>query len=83
MLIMIVFAVTGAIAVICADVLTQLIGLNRTTTMPWVFWPVRIVFIFPLYQILLVVIGALLGQYKFFWAFEKKMLQRLRLIKSH
>jgi hypothetical protein len=35
--------------------------------------------IFPIYQILLVLIGAIFGQFNFFWAFEKKMLRGLKL----
>jgi hypothetical protein len=31
---------------------------------------------FVFYQILLIVNGTILGQFKFFWAFEKKMLSR-------
>jgi hypothetical protein len=45
------------------------------------YWytPIRLLIIFPLYQVLLVVIGFLLGEFKFFWAFEKKMLKRMGL----
>ncbi|MGG8473459.1 DUF6787 family protein, partial [Rahnella sp. PAMC25617] len=45
------------------------------------FWYtlVRLLIIFPLYQVLLVLIGFLLGQFKFFWAFEKKMLRSMGL----
>jgi hypothetical protein len=43
------------------------------------FTPVRLLIIFPLYQVLLVLIGSLFGQFKFFWAFEKKMLRSMGL----
>jgi hypothetical protein len=46
---------------------------------PMVYWPLRIGLIFPLYQVLLVLIGALFGQFNFFWGFEKKMLRRFGL----
>jgi hypothetical protein len=39
----------------------------------------RLVLIFPIYQVLLVFIGAIFGQFSFFWKFEKKMLERLKL----
>jgi len=35
--------------------------------------------IFPIYQITLPLVGWLFGQFKFFWDFEKKMLQRMGL----
>ena len=76
-IILIVFSVTGSIAVWIAKPLLDFVGLDKTTLSPWVFWPIRISIIFPIYQVLIVVIGALFGQFKFFWNFEKKMLVRL------
>jgi hypothetical protein len=55
----------------------NLIGLDKEVVSPWLFWPIRILIIFPIYQILIVIIGTLFGQFKFFWSFEKKMLVRL------
>jgi len=76
-IILIVFSVTGSIAVWIAKPLLDFVGLDKTALSPWVFWPIRISIIFPLYQVLIVIIGALFGQFKFFWNFEKKMLVRL------
>ena len=77
--IFVVFAVTGSSAAKLAAPLTQLLGLDPETLSPWIYWPIRILMIFPLYQILLVVFGWLFGQFQFFWNFEKKMLKRLGL----
>ena len=76
-IILIVFSVTGSIAVWIAKPLLDFVGMDKTTLSPWVFWPIRISIIFPIYQVLIVIIGALFGQFKFFWNFEKKMLCRL------
>ena len=76
-IILIVFSVTGSIAVWIAKPLLDFVGLDKTALSPWVFWPIRISIIFPIYQVLIVIIGALFGQFKFFWNFEKKMLVRL------
>jgi len=35
--------------------------------------------IFPIYQVLLVFVGFVFGEFKFFWEFEKKMLYRIKL----
>jgi len=77
--IFIVFALTGSAAAKLAAPLTEFIGLARETTNGWVYWPVRILLIFPIYQVLLVFFGWLFGQFAFFWNFEKKMLNRLGL----
>ena len=39
----------------------------------------RILLIFPIYQITLPLVGWMFGQFKFFWNLEKKMLQRMGL----
>ena len=76
-IILLVFSVTGSVAVWVAKPVLDLVGLDKEALSPWVFWPIRIFIIFPIYQVLIVVIGAIFGQFKFFWAFEKKMLVRL------
>lgn len=78
-IIFIVFAVTGSAAAKLAAPLTEFIGLGRETTNVWLYWPIRILLIFPIYQVLLVLFGWLFGQFEFFWNFEKKMLNRLGL----
>ena len=78
-IIFIVFAITGSSAAKIAGPLTELIGLSKSHTNGWIYWPVRILLIFPIYQVLLVFFGWLFGQFKFFWALEKKMLYRLGL----
>lgn len=77
--ILIVFSITGSSAMKIAAPITEFIGLARETTNPFIFWPVRILLIFPIYQILLVVFGWLFGQFTFFWNMEKKMLKRIGL----
>lgn len=41
------------------------------------YWIVRIFIIFPVYQVLLLIFGALFFQFRFFWEFEKKILKRM------
>ena len=78
-IILLVFSITGSIAVTIAKPLLNLLGLNKETVSPFIFWPIRIFIIFPIYQVLIVIVGSLFGQFKFFWAFEKKMLTRIGL----
>ncbi len=78
--IFIVFAITGSAAARLAKPLTNFIGLDPEKISGWIYWPVRILIIIPIYQILLVLIGWLFGQHKFFWGFSKKMLKRFGLV---
>tara|TARA_R110002124_G_scaffold138576_6_gene302274 strand:+ start:220969 stop:221277 length:309 start_codon:yes stop_codon:yes gene_type:complete len=77
-IIFIVFAITGSTSAKFAGPLTELVGIERN--MGWfIYWPVRILIIFPIYQVLLVFFGWLFGEFEFFWAFEKKMLRSMKL----
>ena len=78
-IIFIVFAITGSTAAYLSKPFTNLIGLHKGEISSWLYWPIRLIIIFPIYQVMLVLIGALFGQFKFFWDFEKKMLVRLKL----
>ena len=77
LLIFIVFAINGSFASIVADPVTQYIGLSKEMINPWIFWPIRILLVFPIYQITLPIVGFMFGQFKFFWEFEKKFLSRI------
>lgn len=80
-LILIVFSITGFVSLIVAKPLLIFFGLDQKTVSVWIFWPIRLTIIFPIYQILILIVGFLFGQFKFFWDFEKKMLIRLGLKK--
>lgn len=73
--IFIVFAITGSTAAYLSKPILKYIGITKGDTSLWIYYPLYIVLIFPVYQVLLVGFGFLFGQFKFFWAFEKKMLR--------
>jgi hypothetical protein len=41
----------------------------------WLWWTARILIIVPVYQVLLLMYGTVLGQFRFFWEKERKMAQ--------
>ena len=75
-IIFIVFAITGSASAWLSKPFCFWLGITKSDLGYW-FTPVRLLLIFPIYQVLLVLIGFLFGQFKFFWAFEKKMLKRM------
>ena len=77
-IIFIVFAITGSASAWLSKPFCLWLGITNEDLGYW-FTPVRLLLIFPIYQVLLVTIGLLFGQFKFFWAFEKKMLKRMGL----
>ena len=77
--ILIVFAINGSFAAWVAKPVTTFIGLSPEAISPWIYWPLRILLVFPIYQITLPIVGWLFGQFKFFWEFEKKFLGKIGL----
>jgi len=77
-IIFIVFALTGSTSAKFAGPLTEFVGITQDMS-GFIYWPVRILIIFPIYQVLLVSMGWIFGEYHFFWNFEKKMLRSMKL----
>ena len=77
--IFIVFAVTGSSSAWIGRPVIHLLGITRENIGAFWYWTLFIVIGLVFYQILLVTFGWLFGQFRFFWAFEKKMLSRMGL----
>lgn len=76
-----VFGITGSLSVVFGEmVLLKFFGEDFVNNS--FFWPLRLILIFPIYQVLLIVVGTIFGQFKYFWNIEKKILARMGLIKS-
>lgn len=77
--ILIVFAITGSTSAYLSKPVLSFLGIEKGDVSGWIYYPLYIVLIFPVYQVLLVSFGFIFGQFKFFWAFEKKMLRSMKL----
>jgi hypothetical protein len=71
------FGINGSFAAWVAHPATAFVGLDSTITSPWIYWPVRLFLVFLIYQVTLPIVGFLLGQYRFFSLFTRKMLSRM------
>ena len=80
-IIFIVFGITGSLSVVLGKyVLINIFGENFLNND--YYWLLRLILIFPIYQVLLIIVGALFGQFRYFWEIEKKILIKMKLIKS-
>jgi sterol desaturase/sphingolipid hydroxylase (fatty acid hydroxylase superfamily) len=82
--IFIVFAITGSASAKLALPLLEFLGIQATDfeEIPlgmFLYFLLRILIIFPIYQLLLIVVATVFFQFKFFWEFEKKILKRVGL----
>jgi hypothetical protein len=75
----VVFAITGSSAAYLSKPILSLFGIVKGNVSNWLYYPLYILLIFPVYQVLLVSFGFIFGQFTFFWAFEKKMLKSMGL----
>jgi len=73
--IIVVFAITGSSAAYLSKPILSFLGITKENISGWLYYPLYILLIFPIYQVLLVSFGFLFGQFTFFWAFEKKLLK--------
>ncbi|PWB25770.1 DUF6787 family protein [Flavobacterium sp. HTF] len=77
-IIFVVFAITGSASAWLSKPFCVLLGITKEDFGGW-FTLIRLIIIFPIYQVLLVAIGTIFGQYRFFWNFEKRMLKSMGL----
>ena len=77
-----VFAITGTTTAYISKAITGWAGFTEATHWAWKLLLRLAVLIFG-YQIILLSVAFLLGQFAFFWQFEKKMLSRLGILKKN
>jgi peptide-methionine (S)-S-oxide reductase len=78
-LILIVFSLTGMTTLWVRKAIWPLLGLAPDTSF-FIKVPLYILIIFPVYQILQLIIAFVFGQFRFFWEFEKKMFRRIGIM---
>ena len=78
-IILVVFAITGSCSLFITEPLLNLLNISEENLRPWLYRVLKIIIIFPIYNILIIIIGTIFGQFSFFWNFVKKMLSRIGL----
>jgi hypothetical protein len=70
-IVFIVFALTGSGSLRLASPLLDYAGISSIAN-PWIRIPLRLLMILPVYQVLLLLIGAAFGQFRFFLNLQKR-----------
>ncbi|MCY1634298.1 DUF6787 family protein [Marinifilum sp. D737] len=76
-IILIVFSITGSLSVLVRNPIFEYFSIDADTNILLRIL-LSILIITPTYQVLLLIVGTLFGQFRFFWNFEKKMLSRFQ-----
>ncbi len=74
-IILIVFSLTGSATLIVKKQIFMWLGITPDTAL-WIKIPLYILTIFPVYQLLFLIVGTIFGQFRFAWEFEKKVFSR-------
>jgi len=77
LIINIVFAVTGTTALFASDYLLDIFSINYENYGNLIYWLLRIIFIIPVYQVLLIIYGTIFGEFSYFWEMKKKTLHKI------
>lgn len=76
-IILLVFSATGSLTLVVKSYFFDVIGITSDTPL-YILIPLYIISIIPIYWILLLILGSILGQHKFFLAFGKKSISRFK-----
>lgn len=77
-MILLAFSLAGSSITFVRPPIFHALGIDKIDSL-WLVVPLYIIILMPVYQVLLLTYGTLVGQFKFFWNFEKKMLRRFGL----
>mgnify|MGYP001422305694 FL=1 len=80
--IFIVFGITGSASVFLGEPILSYLKINDELFIDiylgkYIYIFIKIILIFPLYQILLLIFGAVFFQFTFFWNIEKQILKKI------
>ena len=70
----VVFGITGSLSLVVSEYLSGLLHLDNII--------LSIIFILIVYQVLLIIIGTLFGEFDYFWEMEKKIISRFKFKKK-
>ena len=84
LLILVVFGVTGSFSVLFTDPILDFFDFKKQNFENYFlgdffYYTIKFIAIFPIYNVLLILIATLFLQFNFFWNFQKKMFSKIGL----
>ena len=76
-LIFIIFGISGSLTLILSEPIINFIKINEIVENKFFLLLLRIIIIFPLYQLVLILIATIFGEFNYFLSFERSMLRKL------
>ena len=76
-LIFIIFGISGSLTLILSEPIINFIKINEIVENTFILLFLRIIIIFPLYQLVLILIATIFGEFNYFLSFERSMFKKL------
>ena len=76
-IIFLVFSISGSLTVYLSFPLINILQIKKYIDNSFLQFLIRLLIIFPVYQLALICIGIIFGEFKYFSHFEKKILKKL------
>ena len=77
LIVFIVFGISGSVSVLVSNPLLNYLNYDEYIENSFIKFILNILIIFPIYQVILIFVGTLFGQFNYFWSFQKKFLNKL------
>ena len=78
MVIFIIFAISGGVAVFCSKFLLLLLNLDRESLSNYIYWPIRLLVLLIAYQFILLFVSTMFGEFNHFKKYSLKFLPFLK-----
>ena len=77
--IFIIFGLAGSLSVILSDPLLQLFSIENFISNKFLYWLIRLILIFPIYQFVLIAVATVLGEFSYFKKFFIKFINYFKI----
>ena len=81
LVIFVVFGLSGSFSLLISSPIMSALDLKNILNNYPLYIFLRILIIIPIYQLILIVIASIFGEFQYFWRFEKTFLKRIKIIK--
>jgi len=77
-IIFLVFGISGSLSVFISKPFLEFISYDKLITNEILKFIIRVLIIFPIYQLILLFVAFIFGQFNYFWTFEKKFWSKFK-----
>ena len=81
LLIFLIFGLCGSFTLCISSPIMLVLALKNILNNYPLYIFFRVLIIIPIYQLILIVVASIFGEFQYFWKFEKNFLKRIKIIK--